>query len=215
MIKRLFDIILSLILVIIFSPLFLLIVVLIAAEGKELGNFWRSLPYSIFCQKRVGRFGKVFTLYKFRTMKINSPPLRAPDGSSYYSSDDWRLTRLGRFLRTFSLDELPQLLNILKGDMSFVGPRPDEVDQVRLYSFPEYRRLLCRPGLTGLAQISGRNAISHSERKRLDIEYVRLATKGGFRLDMRIIFKTIFVVLKREGIYSHENFPQQEREWVR
>lgn len=160
----------------------------------------RSSPGpALFRQKRLGRKGQPFSVLKFRTMHVNAPDLRNPDGSSVSGENDPRVTALGRFLRTTSIDELPQLLNVLRGDMSLVGPRPEQVDQIRFYTEEEKRRLDVRPGLTGLAQISGRNSITWQQRKALDLEYV---STRSIWLDLHILCRTIPYVLFRDGIYT-------------
>ena len=153
----------------------------------------------LFTQARLGRSGRPFRLFKFRSMLHNAPERRNPDGSAYAGRDDGRVTRIGRFLRQTSLDELPQLFNILRGDMSFVGPRPDQTDQLRFYAETEKRKLAVKPGLTGLAQISGRNGISWQQRKALDIEYV---SRRSLRLDLVILCKTIPYVLSGRDIHT-------------
>jgi lipopolysaccharide/colanic/teichoic acid biosynthesis glycosyltransferase len=152
---------------------------------------------AIFRQRRLGRHARPFSLLKFRTMIHNAPDLRNDDGSAYTGSGDPRVTALGGLLRRTSLDELPQLWNVLRGDMSIVGPRPDQVDQLSYYTAAERRKLEVRPGLTGLAQISGRNRISWSRRKELDVEYVE---RRCLRLDLEIILKTIPYILLRKDV---------------
>ena len=139
----------------------------------------------VFRQDRPGRDGRVFTLLKFRTMR---------DG---LGTDEERITRLGAFLRSTSLDELPELWNVLRGDMSLVGPRPLLVRYLERYSPRQARRHEVRPGLTGLAQVSGRNAVGWEERLELDVRYVETWTIGG---DLRIMVRTVKAVLRREGI---------------
>ena len=148
---------------------------------------------AVFRQRRVGRGGRPFTIYKFRTMVKDAPA--SPLGSYCYR-DDPRITRLGRVLRRTSLDELPQLVNVLAGDMSFVGPRPDLPHHVERYTPRQRRRLELRPGVTGWAQVNGRNGISWAERIELDLEYV-----DGWSLwrDARVLARTVAVVLRREG----------------
>ncbi|MBI4874395.1 MAG: sugar transferase [Acidobacteria bacterium] len=146
----------------------------------------------LFTQWRLGRDGVRFRLLKLRSMAVDAPDLRNPDGSAFSGDRDPRVTPVGRFLRRTSLDELPQLLNVLRGEMSLVGPRPDQVDQLRFYTPAERRKLLVQPGLTGLAQIGGRNTISWTERKALDVEYV---DRQSFRLDCAILWRTIPCVL--------------------
>lgn len=180
--KRFFDVVLSALALIILSPVFLVVGVLVRIK---LGG-----PV-IFKQKRPGKDAKIFTLYKFRTMTDEK------DEEGNLLPDDKRLTAFGKMLRTTSLDELPELVNILKGEMSIVGPRPLLVEYLPLYSEEQKHRHDVRPGLTGLAQISGRNTIDWNERFVKDIEYVR---NLSFVLDLKIIFGTIGKVVKREGI---------------
>ncbi|MGD0497266.1 MAG: sugar transferase [Bryobacteraceae bacterium] len=151
----------------------------------------------LFRQLRLGLHGRPFTLLKLRSMMNNPPDLRNPDGSAYTGDDDPRVTPVGRFLRKTSLDELPQLFNVLRGDMSLVGPRPDQVDQLRFYTEEEKRKLNVRPGITGLAQISGRNDIPWAQRKAYDLEYVR---RRSLWLDWKILARTIPYILLRKGI---------------
>lgn len=183
-IKRPMDFILSLIAIIVLSPVLLVVSILVRTK---LGS-----PV-IFKQKRPGINEKIFTLYKFRTMTDEK------DENGELLPDSVRLTKFGRFLRSTSLDELPELFNILKGDMSIVGPRPLLVQYLPLYSDHQKHRHDVRPGLSGLAQISGRNAINWEDKFDLDVEYVDSASFIG---DWRIIFLTIKKVFVREGINS-------------
>jgi len=162
-VKRCFDIFVSSIALIVLSPVLLLIALAIKFTSKG--------PV-MFYQERLCLGAAEFTLFKFRTMIENAPDLRNADGSTFNSANDDRVTSIGRFLRSTSLDELPQLLNVLLGSMSLVGPRPDQVDQEEFYVGDEWKKNLVKPGITGLAQINGRNAISWADRKRLDLEYV-------------------------------------------
>src|SRR5690554_4991671 len=180
--KRPMDFILSLIAIIALSPILLVVAALVRIN---LGSL------VIFKQKRPGLNGKIFTLYKFRTMTDER------DENGELLPDEVRLTKFGKFLRSTSIDELPELFNILKGDMSIVGPRPLLVQYLPLYDEQQKRRHEVRPGLTGLAQISGRNAISWEERFNLDIAYV---DGISFTLDLKIFFKTIKKVFIKEGI---------------
>ncbi len=184
LIKRFMDFLIAALSIIIFSPLLIILAILVRVK---LGG-----PV-IFKQERPGLNGKVFKLYKFRTMTD------AKDENGNLLDDEYRLTSFGKKLRSTSLDELPELYNILKGDMSIVGPRPLLVKYLPLYSDEQRRRHDVRPGLTGLAQVSGRNAITWTEKFNKDIEYV---DKVSFGLDVSIFFKTIYCVLKREGINS-------------
>jgi undecaprenyl phosphate N,N'-diacetylbacillosamine 1-phosphate transferase len=153
----------------------------------------------IFRTRRLGKDARPFSLYKFRSMRVDAPDWRNPDGSTFNSDDDPRVTPVGRFLRKTSLDELPQLINVAIGQMSLVGPRPDQVDQLQYYTEWEKQRLRVKPGITGFAQISGRNAISWESRKSLDIEYLR---RHSTWLDLTILLKTIPYVLRRAGVNS-------------
>lgn len=188
-VKRLIDAVVSAITLLVLSPLllFIALVVRITSSGPVL-----------FRQGRLGRRGVLFTIYKFRTMMTDSPDIRNEDGSAFSGEDDPRVTRVGRVLRKTSFDELPQLFNVLKGDMSLVGPRPDQVDQVQYYTAEEAKKLSVRPGITGLAQINGRNGIPWQQRKRLDVEYVR---QQSLWLDLRILVLTIPCVLARRNIF--------------
>jgi len=183
--KRPLDIILSLIAIIVLSPLMLIIAVLV--------RIYLGSPV-IFKQQRPGLNEKIFTMYKFRTMTDER------DENGELLPDSERLTKFGKFLRSTSLDELPELFNILKGDMSIVGPRPLLVEYLPLYNEHQKRRHKVRPGLSGLAQVSGRNAISWEERFDLDVEYV---DNVSFLLDIKIIFLTLKKVILREGINSN------------
>jgi lipopolysaccharide/colanic/teichoic acid biosynthesis glycosyltransferase len=195
--KRVFDFTLSLIALIILSPV-LLILAIVGAIAMG-GN-----PF--FAQPRPGKKDKngnekIFKLIKFRTMS------NKVDKDGDLLPDDVRLNKYGRFLRSTSLDELPELLNILKGDMSIVGPRPLLVRYIPRYTEEQRRRHDIRPGLTGLAQINGRNAISWEERFAYDIEYVNNVTLWG---DIKIIFGTVGAVLKRSGISSETSSTMEE-----
>jgi undecaprenyl phosphate N,N'-diacetylbacillosamine 1-phosphate transferase len=191
--KRLVDLLVSGFFIVLLSPVFLAIALIIKATSPG--------PV-LFRQRRMGRDGKPFAICKFRSMITNAPDLRNPDGSAYTGEDDPRVTKIGRFLRKTSLDELPQLCNVFKGDMSLVGPRPDQVDQIRYYTAEEKRKLLVKPGITGLAQINGRNNIPWAERKRFDIEYV---DRQSFLFDVGILFKTVPYVLLRKGVNEQTN----------
>lgn len=186
-IKRLLDIILSLLAIIIIFPIFLIIGILVL--------MFIGQP-AIFRQKRPGKNEKIFTMYKFRTMTNKK------DEDGNLLPDELRLTKLGKFLRKTSLDEIPEFINILKGDMSFVGPRPLLVEYLPYYTEEEHHRHDVRPGLTGLAQVSGRNLLFWEERFQLDIKYVNNVT---FLNDAKIILKTIKTVLIREGITQENN----------
>jgi lipopolysaccharide/colanic/teichoic acid biosynthesis glycosyltransferase len=158
----------------------------------------RSSPGAVlFRGARAGLDGRPFTQYKFRTMTTDAAEIRNEDGSLAKPDDDPRVTAIGRHLRRTSIDELPQLLNILRGSMSFVGPRPDPVSALEYYTPIDWRRLSVTPGLTGLAQVNGRNSLTWDERRRLDDEYVR---RQSFLLDLKILMKTLGVVATMRGI---------------
>lgn len=177
---------------IILSPVLLLTLLLIILKD--------GMPI-LFPQDRLGKDGHIFRMYKFRTMRVGSDRsfLLNPDGSLKTSEDDPRITRLGRVLRRYSLDELPQLINVLKGDMSFVGPRPDLPFHAQLYTREERKKLDLKPGITGLAQVSGRNSLPWKERLRLDVEYV---DRASLWLDLKIVACTLVKVIAGEGIYA-------------
>lgn len=184
--KRLFDIFVFLLAILILLPVFAVIVVVIKLSSKG--------P-AIFTQTRAGKDGKPFTFYKFRTMKADVDPF----GASPKSGEDPRLTKIGVFLRKYSLDELPQLFNVLKGDMSLVGPRPLYLEQMAEWDNRQKKRLLVRPGLTGLAQVSGRGELTREEKLAYDVEYVE---KASLLLDFKIIFLTLWQVLASKSIYE-------------
>jgi undecaprenyl phosphate N,N'-diacetylbacillosamine 1-phosphate transferase len=191
--KRGFDIFASLLALIVLSPVFAVIIIAIKLESK--GS-------AVFRQDRAGRDGRPFVFYKFRTMRQDTEPF----GPSPKSGADERLTKVGRFLREYSLDELPQLYNILRGDMSLIGPRPLYLTQISEWSERQKKRLLVRPGLTGLAQIRGRAALTQEEKLEFDVQYVETA---GFLTDIKIISGTMFRVLGRKGIYE-KRYSQSE-----
>ena len=184
--KRVFDIVISALLIILFCWLYLILAIIVRLN---LGS-----PI-IFTQERPGKNGKIFKMYKFRSMSDK----RNENGELL--PDKMRLNKFGRILRSTSLDELPEFFNILKGDMSFVGPRPLLVKYLEHYNSYEMRRHEVRPGLTGLAQVSGRNALTWTEKFRKDIEYVDNIT---FILDFKVILLTIKRVIHREGIEFEE-----------
>lgn len=148
--------------------------------------------------ERIGRNGKLFKMYKLRSMKNNSPDIRTETGDTYNSEDDPRVTKIGKLLRKTSIDEIPQLLNVLKGEMSIIGPRPDTPDWLEKYSEDEREFLKLRPGITGYSQVYFRNSADAALKMQNDIYYVR---NCSFILDVKILFKTIGVVLKHENVY--------------
>lgn len=189
-IKKLLDLILALILVILLSPLMIIIAIMIKIDSKG--------PV-IFKQIRSGKNNKNFTLYKFRSMTCNN--------NLYDTSVEDQVTKIGRILRKTSLDELPQLFNILKGEMSFIGPRPWIVDYAKYFTKHQMRRLEVLPGITGLAQCSGRNNLGIIERIDIDVEYVE---NMSLFLDIYIVLKTIKSVLKKEGFSNSKSAIHEE-----
>ena len=190
--KRPMDIILSLAAIIVLAPVFLLVTILVR---KNLGK-----PV-IFTQERPGLNEKIFKLYKFRSMTD------AHDENGELLADEVRLTKFGKFLRSTSLDELPELFNILKGDMSVVGPRPLLVKYLPLYNEEQKHRHEVKPGLTGLAQINGRNAITWEQKFEYDVSYIK---NVSLIKDIVIIFKTVKKVLFRDGISSNTSVTMEE-----
>ena len=191
-IKRLLDFLLSLMALLILSPVLSILCILGAI-------FMKGNPF--FTQQRPGRNEKIFRLIKFRTMS------REKDKNGALLPDEQRLNAYGKFLRSTSLDELPELINILLGQMSIVGPRPLLVKYLPLYNEEQRHRHDVRPGLTGWAQVNGRNAISWEEKFRLDVEYVE---NISFSMDMKVIFTTIGKIFKREGISSDTSATMEE-----
>lgn len=188
--KRIFDIIWSIVAI----PFFLILFIPIAiAIKKEDGG-----PI-FYCGKRIGKNGKIFPMIKFRSMKVNAPNIILKDGSTYNAKDDVRVTKVGKFLRETSLDEIPQIFNILLGQMSFIGPRPDPTEWLELYTEEEKGILKVKPGITGYNQAYFRNSVSNSEKIVNDIFYIK---KLNFFFDIKILFKTITVVFKRENLYK-------------
>jgi lipopolysaccharide/colanic/teichoic acid biosynthesis glycosyltransferase len=181
-IKRFFDILVSLVALLVFSPVFILIILLLILTGHQ---------RIFFVQKRVGLHERIFTLVKFCSMT------EAKDASGHLLPDEKRLTKFGILLRKSSLDELPQLLNVLAGDMSIIGPRPLLVDYLPRYNSFQKKRHLAKPGITGWAQVKGRNAISWEQKFEYDVWYVE---HQSFFLDLKIFFMTIRNIIKSEGI---------------
>ncbi len=184
--KRVFDVVLASLALAVLAPVMLVLVLVIRAQSKG--------P-ALFKQRRAGKNGLPFVLCKFRTMRIGINPF----GASPKSGADDRITKVGRFLREYSLDELPQLFNVIRGDMSLVGPRPLYVEQVAEWDQRQRRRLEVMPGLTGLAQITGRGGLTRERKLELDVQYVESA---GMLTDIRIIFATAKGVFARKDIYE-------------
>ena len=186
LLKRIFDLLISLPAILVLLPVFVAIVIAIKLSSKGA---------VIFRQERAGKDGRPFVFYKFRTMRTDADPF----GPSPKSASDTRLTKVGKLLREYSLDELPQLFNVLKGDMSIVGPRPLYVSQMSEWNDRQKKRLNVKPGLTGLAQISGRGGLTKEEKLELDVKYVESANLWR---DVKIIAATIAMVFARKSIYE-------------
>ena len=155
---------------------------------------------------RIGKDGKLFKMYKFRTMCVNAPDIRNADGSTYNGADDPRVTPIGRFMRATSIDEWPQVLNILNGTMSLIGPRPDPPDDMEVYTEEQKGKLRVRPGLTGYNQAYYRNSVGQDEKFEHDLYY---ANNISFGLDVRIFFKPIATVLFRQNVYNDASAPDE------
>ena len=199
-VKRWIDVLASLIL----CPLVLLICVIVAPfiYSEDKGSvFYKA--------KRRGLNGTIFEMYKLRSMKMNAPDIRNEDNSTYNSPTDPRITRTGKTIRKLSIDELPQVFNILKGDMSFIGPRPITIDKpLEEYDDKRRIRLTVRPGITGYQQAYYRNSITQEEKFKLDAEY---AQNVSFFLDLKIFFKTIQTVMSRKNIYNTDNIKGENK----
>ncbi len=209
-VKRLLDIVFSLFLLPLVALNILVCAILIKIDDGG--------PV-FYCSKRLGKKRSVFVMYKLRTMKVNAPDIRNPDGSTLSSVDDPRLTRFGKTLRMLSVDELPQVINVLKGDMSFIGPRPDLPDHYNYYQGQEAKKLDVLPGISGYNQAYFRNATQWRQRLKNDAYYVEHIS---FLLDLQIMLKTIAIVLFRKGVFSgqditdrHERIGQDGRSQAR
>ena len=187
--KRLFDTVASAAGLLFLSPILAALAVAVRASSRG--------P-AIYRSQRLGRGGQPFEMLKFRTMYVGMPDLRNPDGSTFNAAQDARVTSIGAWLRRTSLDELPQLWNVLRGDMSLVGPRPDLVDQLGYYDAADRQRFNVRPGITGLAQVSGRNSLTWKERRTIDLEYVGSQT---LLLDVRILWRTLASLMHSRNVF--------------
>ena len=195
-IKRIFDIVAATCGIVLLSPLMIIIAVLIKTEDH--GPIF-------YKQVRVGKNGKTFKMYKFRSMFVNADKMLAKlkehndvEGPMFKMKDDPRITKVGHFIRKHSLDELPQFLNVLRGDMSLVGPRPPLPSEVEEYSEYDKQRLFVIPGCTGLWQATERNEVGFNEMVQLDIQYIK---RASFMFDLWIIWKTVEIVIKPNGSY--------------
>ncbi|WP_088012482.1 sugar transferase [Gottfriedia acidiceleris] len=190
--KRVIDLVISLTLLILLLPILILVAITIRLKmGSPI----------LFTQQRPGLYGKPFSLYKFRTMS------NLYDEKGNLLSDDKRLSSFGKFLRRYSLDEFPQLLNIIKGEMSLVGPRPFLMEYLSLYTKDQMLRHNVKPGITGWAQVNGRNKITWEEKFKLDIWYVK---NRNTLLDLKILFLTFFKVIKREGVSQQDHVTMEK-----
>lgn len=196
-VKRFIDIFVSIVALILLIPIFTIIALLIKIDNPK--------GYIFFSQERVGTNQEIFKMYKFRSMyndaeqKLeNLLKYNEIDGAMFKLKKDPRVTKIGKYLRAYSLDELPQLLNVIKGDMSLVGPRPPLVREVEKYTNYDKQRLLVKPGISGLWQVSGRNSLSFEQMVELDLKYIKESSIGN---DIKILFKTVIVVIKKENAY--------------
>ena len=189
--KRIFDLIFSILLFPIFIIFYIILGILIKIDDKG-PIFYKG--------ERIGKDCKIYKMYKFRSMKINAPNILNKDGSTYNSKNDDRVTRIGKFIRETSIDELPQIINILKGEMSFIGPRASLAEVLETYKDDEKDKMKVRPGITGYTQAYYRNSLSVREKRLKDSWY---ANNVSFILDLKIFFKTIQTVLKRENVYTN------------
>ena len=195
--KRIFDFVASLFGLTILSPLFLIVAIAIKVEDPKGPVF--------YSQVRLGKKQSPFKMYKFRSMVVDADKhlkdllnKNEVDGAMFKMKDDPRITRIGHFIRKYSIDELPQLLNVLLGNMSLVGPRPPLPREVQEYTEYDKQRLEVKPGCTGLWQISGRNNVGFHEMVELDLKYIN---KRGFMFDLYVLFKTVFIFIKPNGAY--------------
>ena len=190
--KRFYDILFSILLMIPFLILYIFVAPIIYFSDKG--------PV-FFKGERLGKKGKVFKMHKFRSMKMNAPDLRNSDGTTFNSENDTRVTKIGKFLRKTSLDEIPQIIDVLVGKMSFIGPRPDLPDSISLYNENTMKKLNVKPGITGYSQALYRNSSTLEQRFNGDVFY---AEHYSFFLDIKIIFLTLFSVLKKKNVYRNK-----------
>lgn len=191
-IKRTFDLVCSLIAFPFFCILYVIVGIAIKIEDR--GPIF-------YMADRIGKDGTLLRMYKFRSMKVNSPNIVNPDGSTYNSPTDSRLTKVGKFIRETSIDEIPQIINVIKGEMSLIGPRASEYDALPGYKEDELDKLKVLPGITGYTQAYFRNGLTTREKRLKDAWY---ANNASLWLDTKIFFKTIQTVLKRENVYTNQ-----------
>lgn len=189
-IKRILDFIIGLI-----ALPFIIVITLIMAPII----YFNDKGPIFYNASRLGKNGKPFKMYKYRSMMVNAPDIRNKDGSTYNGDDDPRVTKVGRFMRKTSIDELPQFLNVLLGDMSLIGPRPDPLDDMEIYTEHQKKKLNVRPGITGYNQAYYRNSVEQNEKFEHDVYY---AENISFFLDIKIFFKTIATILTRDNVYN-------------
>lgn len=197
-IKRVFDF--SFAIVLVFPILAIISICAFLIKAEDHGSIF-------YLSGRLGKNGRIFKMFKLRTMKLNAPDFRNKDGSTFNSIDDPRLTRIGKFLRKSSLDELPQIFNILLGDMSFIGPRPDLPEHIKCYNSIEMKKLNVCPGISGYNQAFFRNSIEWKERLKNDVFYVE---NISLLLDLKIFYRTIKGIIKKDGIYANSTINNKE-----
>ena len=189
-VKRFIDIIIGLL-------AFPFVLILIIIMGPII--YFNDKGPIFYNAERLGLNGKPFKMFKFRSMFVNAPDIRNEDGSTYNGDGDPRVTKVGRFMRKTSLDEIPQFLNVLLGDMSLIGPRPDPLDDMNIYTEHQKKKLIVRPGITGYNQAYYRNSVEQNEKFEHDVYY---AENVSFLLDLKIFFKTIATVLSHDSVYN-------------
>ena len=194
MYKRFFKRLIDLLICLVGLPFFLLAFVIFAPI-----IYLTDKGPVFYNAQRLGVDGKPFKMYKFRSMMVNAPDIRNADGSTYNGEDDPRVTKIGRLMRKTSVDELPQFLNVLLGDMSLIGPRPDPLDDMLIYTERQKTKLTVRPGITGYNQAYYRNGVEQNEKFENDVFY---AENISFWLDVKIFFKTIITILAKDNVYN-------------
>lgn len=202
-VKRIIDIAISFAGIVLLIPVFLIVAPIIYFTDKG-PVFYNA--------QRLGLNGKPFKMFKFRSMYVNAPDIRNADGSTYNGDDDPRVTKIGRIMRKTSIDELPQFLNVLLGHMSVIGPRPDPLDDMLIYTEEQKEKLNVRPGITGYNQAYYRNSVLQDEKFLHDVYY---AQNISFWLDVKIFFKTIKTVLFRDNVYNDASAPIAESEYAK
>ncbi|MDN7226438.1 sugar transferase [Planococcus sp. N064] len=192
--KRVLDFIISLL----FMP-FLIVIILIVGLVIKI----EDRGPAFYSAKRLGKNGSTYKMYKFRTMKVNAPDIRNEDGSTFNAENDTRLLKSGKLLRKLSIDELPQLINVFKGNMSIIGPRPDLPETINMYTKLQRKKLEVKPGITGYTQAYFRNSILQEEKFDFDAEYAR---NVSFSQDLAILIKTFRTVIFKENVYKGDSY---------